>query len=254
MFLIKLFCCASIVLAITPRLRAEPTTRSNQASPDAQFVIDRQLQADDFDHGMDNWVIEAERGGTVEAVHGQLNIDVPAGCTIWFKSQITEPVLIEYEARMVSAGGTNDRVSDLNSFWMASDARSPGNIFDTKRSGKFSDYNQLLTYYVGQGGNNNTTTRFRRYIGEQENRPLLPEHDLRDSADLLAPNALQKIQLITSGSTIEYFRDAKCIFNFNDPKPYTSGWFAFRTTKNHMTVEHFRVYRLSAAATTQPSK
>ena len=111
-----------------------------------------------------------------------LVIDVPAGCTVWFKPQLTSPLMIEYEATVISSGGANDRASDLNCFWMARDSRSPDNLFATARSGKFSDYDRLFTYYVGLGGNTNTTTRFRRYIGQQDNRPLLRQNDLRDKA------------------------------------------------------------------------
>ena len=39
-------------------------------------------------------------------------------------------------------------------------------MFARLRSGTFAEYNDLLTYYVGLGGNRNTTTRFRRYIGD----------------------------------------------------------------------------------------
>ena len=46
-------------------------------------------------------------------------------------------------------------------------------MFAQARSGAFADYNDLLTYYVGLGGNRNTTTRFRRYIGDPVLRPLL---------------------------------------------------------------------------------
>ena len=106
-------------------------------------------------------------------------------------------------------GGPNDRVSDLNCFWMARDARSPDDIFATRRSGQFADYNQLRTYYVGLGGNGNTTTRFRRYIGDVENRPLLPEHDLRDPENLLKPNVPQLVRLVACGPLIGYQRDDK---------------------------------------------
>ena len=74
--------------------------------------------------------------------------------------------MIQYEATVVSAGGPNDRVSDLNSFWMATDPRTPEDLFAHDRSGKFAEYNLLDMYYVGLGGNGNTTTRFRRYIGD----------------------------------------------------------------------------------------
>src|SRR3954466_8458808 len=102
------------------------------------------LYVDDFVN-LDNWRLEIERPGSVAARNGVLSIDVPAGCTLWFKHELTGPLSIEYEAKMIQAGGPNDRVSDLNCFWMASDARSPQNLFATPRSGKFSDYDQLLT-------------------------------------------------------------------------------------------------------------
>jgi hypothetical protein len=202
------------------------------------------LFADDFTHGSTQWTAELENGGKMEADDGAMTIDVPAGATVWFKPEITGPVLIEYEATVVSAGGTNDRVSDLNCFWMAQDSRSPGNIFGFKRTGKFADYNQLLTYYVGVGGNTNTTTRFRRYVGDPAVRPLRATDDLRDSADLLVANAPQKIAMVANGPLIQFYRDGKKLFEMNDLHPYTSGWFAFRTTHSHLVLRDFRVYKL----------
>src|SRR5262249_35665300 len=149
------------------------------------FTIVRTIFNDGFRNGLAQWTGELEKPGKVETHDGVLTIDVPAGCTLWFRPELNGGVMIEYEARMVQVGGANDRVSDLNAFWMATDSRSPDYLFRTKRSGKFSDYNQLRTYYVGQGGNSNTTTRFRRYIGDAEERPLLPEHDLRSAEFLL---------------------------------------------------------------------
>ncbi len=202
------------------------------------------LFADDFTHGPSQWKTELEAGGKVTADDGAMSIDVPAGATIWFKPEITGPVLIEYEATVVSAGGTNDRVSDLNCFWMAQDTRSLGDIFGFKRTGKFADYNQLLTYYVGVGGNTNTTTRFRRYVGDPKVRPLRAADDLRDPADLLVANTPQKIAMVASGPVIQFYRDGKKLFEMNDPQPYTKGWFAFRTTHSHLVLRDFRVYRL----------
>jgi hypothetical protein len=239
----------SIVLFAAPGIFAATTV---PASLDPRFTIGETLYTDDFDHDLSNWCTELESGGSVAVGGNQLNIDVPAGCTVWFRPMLSGPVMIEYEATEVSAGGANDRVSDLNCFWMARDSRSPDDLFATKRSGKFSDYDALRTYYVGQGGNGNTTTRFRRYIGEANNRPLLPEHDLRGGEDLLKPNLPQTIRLIANGSIVQYYRDGKRVFDFYDPQPYTSGWFALRTTKNRMAVRRFRVYRLSPAPATQP--
>jgi hypothetical protein len=197
---------------------------------------------DDF-QTLNNWTPELEAPGSIQARAGVLSIDVPAGCTLWFKHELSGPVSIEYQARMIHAGGPHDRVSDLNCFWMATDSRSPSDLFATHRTGKFSDYDQLRTYYVGQGGNSNSTTRFRRYIGRQDLRPLLSEHDLRDAKFLLRPNVWQTIQLIADGSRIQYLRDGKIIFDFHDPAPYTHGYFAFRTTQSHVEFRRFRVYR-----------
>ena len=172
---------------------------------------------------------------------GVPTIDVPAGCTLWFKPELQGAVTIQYEARMIRAGGPNDHVPDLNAFWMATDTRSPGDLFATRRSGKFADYNQLRTYYVGQGGNSNTTTRFRRYIGDAQQRPLLPEHGL--TSPLPQPNVWQSIQLVAMGNRIPYYAGGKPIFDFHDPDPYTHGHFAFRTTGSHIEIRNFSVRR-----------
>ena len=192
------------------------------------------LFSDDFNHGLARWTVELESGGTVEAKAGILTLDVPAGCTVWFRPELRGPVAIEYEATMIRRGGPNDRVSDLNCFWMATNARSP-------RSGKFADYNTLQAYYVGQGGNTNTTTRFRRYIGDPILRPLLPEHDL--TVPLLEPNRPMKIRLVADGSHIQYSCDSRVIFDYHDPSPYSRGQFGFRTTFSHIELRDFRVTR-----------
>jgi len=226
------------------------------ASPDPLFAVGEELAADDFRHGLAQWRTELAEGGTVEARDGVLEIDVPGGCSVWLARPLEGAVLVCYEATAVSAGGENDRVSDLNCFWMADDVRSPGDLFATKRTGVFGDYDQLRCYYVGYGGNANTTSRFRRYLGERGNRPLLPEHDLAGAENLLVPNAAQRIQLVAAGSTIGFYHNGRRLFAYDDPAPYTRGWFAFRTVKSHLRIRDFHVYRLvsvvGAAQTVQP--
>jgi hypothetical protein len=132
------------------------------------------LFADDF-ASADAWVMEAEQpAARVVARDGLLDIDTPAGLTLWFKPRLTGAIQIEFEAAAVAEGGPNDQVSDLNVFWMATnpDGGAPMSPF---RAGRFEAYNDLRTYYVGLGGNRNTTTRFRRYIGDPEQRPLLAQ-------------------------------------------------------------------------------
>jgi hypothetical protein len=203
---------------------------------------ERILYEDHFNN-LDDWIQEVEKPGTLALHNGVLNIDVPAGCTLWFKPELTGPVRIEYEATVISAGGPNDRVSDLNCFWMATDERSPDDFFAVHRSGRFADYNQLRAYYVGQGGNYNSTTRFRRYIGDAVLRPLLPEHDLKDPSVLLKPNVPQRIRLLAQGGIIRYSNNGRVIFDFHDPQPYTHGRFGFRTTWNHVQLRNFRISR-----------
>lgn len=235
-----------LLMELQPASASPAPTPATTTLLDLRFRIGPLLYQDDFTNGLAQWTSELENGGTVEARDGALNVDVPAGATVWFKPRLDGPLLIEYEATAVEAGGSNDRVSDLNCFWMARDARSPDNVFATKRSGKFADYNQLRTYYVGLGGNSNTTTRFRRYIGDVELRPLLPEHDLGAPNTLLRPNQTQAVRLVAAGPLVQFYRDDQRLFDFRDEKPYTSGWFGFRTTGSHFLLRHFRVYRLLA--------
>jgi hypothetical protein len=203
-----------------------------------------ELHRDDF-RDANQWVLEAESpAARVTAQDGVLDIDTPAGLTLWFKPRLEGPVEIEFDAVAVSEGGANDKVSDLNVFWIASN-RDGSAPFPGQRTGRFPDYNDLLTYYVGLGGNRNSTSRFRRYIGDAEIRPLRPEHDLAAPEVLLVPNRKQTIILVADRNTIEYKRDGKTLFELEDPSPYVRGWFALRTTQSHLRIERLRIRTLS---------
>lgn len=212
---------------------------------DPRWRVGALLHADEFDDPtLANWRWELEKGGTVQVLDGQLDLEVPGGATIWFKHALDGPVLIEYAALAVDAGGSYDRVSDLNCFWMARDSRSMDDLFATPRSGQFADYHQLRTYYVGLGGNYNSTTRFRRYIGDPEIRPMLPEHDLEAPETLLTANTWQVVRLVANDGLIQYYRDGYKLFELLDEAPYTSGWFGLRTTFSHLRIDHLKIYRL----------
>lgn len=202
------------------------------------------VRSDRFRAGLAAWAVEQMPGGTVTMRDGALVVEDAAGCCVWYREKLTAPVVIEYDATVVSAGGRHDRVSDLNCFWMANDPRSPAPPFAAgqARSGKFSDYDSLHTYYVGYGGNTNSTTRFRRYDGTAA-RPLLPEHDLHDKKFLLEANHVYHIRLVAREGDAEFWRDGEKIFSFRDPAPLTSGWFALRTVQSHLEIRNFRVTR-----------
>ena len=202
----------------------------------------KRLYADGF-RNLKHWMIEAEKPATVTTKDGVLDIVAPAGFSAWFKPELVGPVAITYQAQAVSEGGPLDRVSDLNCFWMARGADG-GSPLDHPRSGAFADYDTLKTYYVGQGGNSNTSTRFRRYVGRPGDRPMLPQHDHSAVDELLTPNRWTTVRLIADGQHIEYWSDGRRLFEHQDPEPYTRGWFALRTTQSHLRVRKFEVFSL----------
>jgi hypothetical protein len=204
-------------------------------------AADRELAADDFGHGLDQWVVEQQPGGSVTLSDGRLIIADSNGCTVWFRQRLRAPVIITYEVTMSSA----KRVSDLNCFWMASDPARPSDLFAAghARDGRFTTYDGLRTYYVGYGGNANSTTRFRRYDGTGA-RPLQPQHDLGAREFLLIPDHVYHVKLVvTAEGHVQYLRDGEVVFDFQDPAPLTSGWFGFRTVQSRMEIGHFRVVR-----------
>jgi hypothetical protein len=199
---------------------------------------------DDFAADVGHWVVEQMPGGRVTIGGGALVIEDVGGCTVWWREKLTAPVIIRYEATVVNAGGPYDRVSDLNCFWMATDPRRPDLLAPGHgRTGKFEQYDALRTYYVGQGGNSNTTTRFRRYAGDGT-KPLRPEHDRQEPAVLLEGNRPYRIMLMALvDGTVRYYRDEVLIFEFKDAEPLREGWFGFRTVQSHLRIRDFSVSR-----------
>ncbi len=216
----------SLMLAVLPGATGTPVAR------------------DDFSTDQGRWVTEQMPGGKVTIGGGALVIEDAAGCTVWWREKLTAPVVISYEATVIDAGGPHDRVSDLNCFWMASDPRQPDLLAPGHgRTGKFETYDALRTYYVGQGGNTNTTTRFRRYAGGGL-KPLRPEHDRQEPAVLLKGNQPYRITLMAlADGTVRYYRDAELIFEFKDPAPLKEGWFGFRTVQSHLRIRDFTISR-----------
>ncbi|MFJ2812973.1 DUF6250 domain-containing protein [Streptomyces sp. NPDC087294] len=220
---------ATTALALAPAPAASATPRRH-----------RDLIAhDDFRHGLGKWATELQDGGTVTASRGVLEIDVPSGATVWLRRRLTGPYVIEYTATPVSEGGPNDRVSDLNNFWNATDVRSPHDLFATPRGGALEEYDQLTTYYSGYGANYNTTTRLRRYVGLAGVRPLVLDY----TEPLLVANRPHQVRIVSDGSTVRWWNNGRLVFDHADPQPYTDGHFAFRTTWSHFRVRDFRVWR-----------
>ncbi|WP_051941846.1 DUF6250 domain-containing protein [Maribacter forsetii] len=203
------------------------------------------LHEENFNDDLSSWQVEQMPGGISEIKNSKLEIDDASGCTIWYKKELSGPIMIEYDTYIISDGGKNDRVSDMNCFWMATDMEHPDDLFknSAKRHGKFSNYDGLRLYYMGVGGHDNSKTRFRRYVGNGD-RPLLDEHDFSKSEFLLQPNTTYHIRIIAYNNVIQYYRNGVKMIDLYDADPYTKGHFGFRTVKNHMTIDNFKVYRL----------
>lgn len=203
------------------------------------------LHTDDFFNGLDQWVVETKKA-QVEVIDGQLNIDTPGGTTVWFKHRLEGPVEITYTATMVGDGGPNDTPRNLNCFWMATAPRNREDFFFVKRTGVFSDYDQLKGYYASFGHQKNDKVRFRRYIGVKGDRPLLPEHDLSGEGPYLKPGEPLRLRLVADGSRVQYFVNDRLWFDVDDPEPYTSGYFGIRTMMTHVRIDDFAVRRPAA--------
>jgi len=229
--------------ALPVTLRAQEESTVSNANEEGAALI----YQDDFENDLSQWVVEQMPGGTTEIKNGKLEINDAKGCAVWFKKKLESPVMIEYEATMVKESGPYDRVSDLNCFWMAIDPQRPDDLFaySKVREGNFRNYHPLRLYYVGYGANDNTTTRFRRYPGDGS-RPCLPEHDLKNQERMNKPNETMTIRLIADGKRIQYIRNGDIVFHVVDEEPYREGWFGFRTVRNHMILDNFKVYRLHA--------
>jgi hypothetical protein len=212
---------------------AEPAACTHWGRPGAVLV------RDDFSGPLTGWVAEYARkpGNVVENRDGRLLMDVDGGATVWLDNPLSGNILISFTRRVVVDGGKNDRLSDLNAFWMA---RDPGreNLFT--RSGKFEDYDDLSMYYVGIGGNRNTTTRLRRY-GDGR-RELVGEHT--DTAHLLAPNRDYRIEIAVYDGCTRVRVDGDTWFTYRDPHPLASGYLGLRTTWSRQTVDDLTIRQL----------
>jgi len=215
-----------------------------QNTPDTssieQYKKNRLLYRDTFEQDMENWVVETPDSprSNVGIKNGKLIIDVGYGATVWFNKKLSGNILIEYDRKVIMNEGQNDRLSDLNQFWMATDPRQK-NLFT--RNGNFSEYDSLRLYYAGIGGNSNSTTRFRKYPGNGE-RTLL--YDLQDKKYLLQANKSYLIQIVVYDGTTKVYVDGEQYFSYKDSKPLTEGYFGFRTVKSHQVINDFKVYRL----------
>jgi hypothetical protein len=195
----------------------------------------RQLQpiaADEFRSGLANWRLEAEDArAVVTAQDGVLDIQTPAGLSLWWKDRLTGDYTIRFTAMALpapeSAGPHAGRLSDL-----------------------ISAYDDLRAYYVGFGANANTTTRLRVYDGE---RRLVAgfadagiaepgERAMSEATRLHAGQSLA-IEIISSTTApqLRWSVNDQALFTRAEQESRLQGHFALRTTASRLQIRDFQI-------------
>jgi hypothetical protein len=196
------------------------------------------IYTESFKSDLANWKTEFEKPETssIKIIDGKLDVSASGGATVWFKPKLSGNIMIIYDVTVLDKGGKNDRVSDLNAFWMATD---PANEKEVVRDGKFSSYDNLNLYYAGVGGHYNKYTRFRKYSSDG-NKPVLKE--FTDAAHLLTGNTEYQVKIIVHNGLVRYFINDELYWELKDEAPYTEGYFGFRTTMSHQQFDNFMVF------------
>ena len=104
-------------------------------------------------------------------------------------------------------------------------------------------------FYVGYGGNDNTTTRFRRYYGqfydvdEARIKPLIKEYI--DPVHLLKPNRWYHIRIRVLNNSTTFLVDGEELFRLPLEAGAGDGHFGLRLLQNHVRFTNFHIERLN---------
>lgn len=198
-----------------------------------------------------DWTTEDHSGEVKILVSGDtLEITAPKGLTLWYNRRITGDYEISYRVKMLMQGGKYDRLSDLNCFWGANDPEHPDNLFARSgwRNGIFQRYKTLSLFYVGYGGNHNSTTRFRQYFAKAADtndavaRPVIKEYT--DKAHLLLPNKWYDIRIRVEKRITTYHVNDEELFRLPVKDNEGDGHFGLRLLENHTLFTDFQVKKL----------
>ena len=235
----KIFVTFLCVMLLSGKLAAEPSAVNKENSGE--------------------WIVESEDDGcSVEwGDDGVCKIVAPKGLTMWYKERLNDGCVIEYDALV-----TGNRISDLNCFWMATDPKAKdGSVFErmNERHGKFVEQYALKLYYVGFGGNYNTTTRFRRYDGNEagiSDESLRPEilKEYTDEKHLLRGNHWYHIVVSSNNGKVTCSVDGEKFVDWTDKNPLEGGWFGLRTTLSEVWMKNFKVKEYGALTLTNGKK
>lgn len=198
-----------------------------------------------------NWTVE-DHSAEMQIVVSEdtLDITAPKGFTLWYNQRLTGEYEIHYRVKMQMQGGKHDRLSDLNCFWAANDPEHPGNLFARSewRNGIFKRYKTLNLFYVGYGGNYNSTTRFRQYFGttaetdDAQARPVIKEYT--DKQHLLFPNKWYDIRIRVEKGLTSYSINGEELFRLPIKGNIGDGYFGLRLLENHVLFTDFQVKKI----------
>ena len=198
------------------------------------------IYTEKFNSDLSNWKVEFEKpdSSSIQLIDGKLDVSAARGASVWFNPKLKGNIMIIYDVTVLDKGGKNDRVSDMNAFWMATD---PANEKEIIRDGKFSSYDNLNLYYAGVGGHNNKFTRFRKYSSDGI-KPVLKEYS--DAPHLLKGNTEYQVKIIVHNGLIRYFIDDELYWELKEETPLSEGFFGFRTTMSHQQFDNFMVFEI----------
>lgn len=197
------------------------------------------------------WSVEDHSGQATICVSGDtLEITTPKGLTLWNKQRLTGDYEITYNACMPMQGDPCDRLSDLNCFWGANDPEHPDNLFARGgwRNGIFQRYKTLTLFYVGYGGNHNSTTRFRQYLSgepgqdDRQVRPVIGEYT--DADHLLKPGKWYRIRIEVKKGITRFYVNDELLFSRKLKEREADGHFGLRLLQNHVLFAGYRVNQL----------
>jgi hypothetical protein len=207
-------------------------------SQQINYTIDKMLLQENFT-SLNNWVIEKDKKQSekVFTENNKLILDTYDGVSVWFKQELKRNILISFKRKVVMDSCKNCRLSDLNQFFMTTE---PNGSLSFNRKGGFAEYDSLNMYYVGMGGNYNSTTRFRKY--NKGDKKIVGE--FTDAAHLLEPNKEYLIEIVCYNGLIQFKVDGSIFFSWKDEQPYTHGYFAIRSTRSKQEISDLKIYQL----------
>lgn len=204
----------------------------------------KMIFSSDFSKPLDctEWMAEIDHipghTSTVYTHKNALVLDTWGGVTVWLNKKLSGNIQIEYDRVVRMGKQCNDRVSDMNQFWMATDPKKDSLFI---RHGKFDEYDDLSLYYVGVGGWYNSATRFRKYL-TPASKPVIKEYT--DKEHLLEAEKIYHVKTIVKNGTTSFWLNGVLYFEYKDPSPLTSGYFGFRSLQSRQEIRNLKIYAL----------